>query len=234
MPPLTRTTAITATKTLHTIPQLLPHARARAHKLLRLSTSHGRGPGPATIPLNLDALTRLTETEATIRALTRELATHKTRPGMTGWRVAFQHHPDGERIADELATQAAILEHLCDRPPARLYVGPCDNLPGGRPCRTGIYARPTAPVAACPRCGHQVDVQERRDYLIDRAYRMALPVSTIAAALATPEFGRVHVTRKDVYNWAARGRITDRGRDAHGRLLFNLGDVLDVAIARHS
>lgn len=243
---LTRRQAATIATTLDTIHELLPHAEARAAGQLRLTTG-GRATGyGARTPINMTALANLDEARALIiTALTDLTLADQPAPTARAAVHAARHHPGGitrqaarhPRAADlhaDLQAAARILERLCDRPPETLYVGLCDNLPGGRPCNTGIYARPHAVTATCTHCGHTVDVRERRQYLIDRAHRMALPARTIADALTTPEFGHINVTVKDIHNWAARGHITVKGTNSLGHRLYNLGDVLRHALARHA
>lgn len=237
--------AATILPLLRSIRALLPLAHARVAKQLRLTDQAGRAQPGAAAPLNLRALERYLAVEASliqaVQALTRSdepagdavtaINAALNTPG--GPVRALRTLGDGEVLRASFERAKQELLRLADRPPQLAYVGPCGHVAheGGRPCGTGLYARPGAAVATCRRCGSQVDVQERREFLITRAYRLALPASHIARALAQPEFGGVQIRVKDIHNWAARGKITAKGRNQRGVRLYNLGDVIACALA---
>ena len=134
---------------------------------------------------------------------------------LTGHAAAKEAH--GEITAAVRAAQRAI-----DRPPGRVYAGPCTQ------CSTPLYATAGAPTVTCRSCGTGHSVEERREWMLDALQDHLAPAHQVAHILAQ----LVAPVRPDrVRQWAARGRIVPHGRDAAGRPLYRVGDALELLLA---
>ena len=128
---------------------------------------------------------------------------------------------DAGRARIELMEAIGKAEQLIDLPPELWYAGPCDE------CGQDAYARPGAGVVTC-RCGWQVDVQLRRDWLLKEAEATLAHAELIARGLS--RLGK-QVTRNMIVGYAFRGRLMNHGKDRKGRVLYRIGDVLDIVTA---
>lgn len=154
-----------------------------------------------------------------------------TLTAMAAWllrRVELLRHHEaaGEAVRD--ITKA--VEHatkIVDRPPERWYAGICGaDLRDHDWCHEDLYAPVKAAVIQCPACGNTWDVRERRDWLLRQAEDvLAYPVliAQSLSALGTP------VTPTMITRWVQGGRLVEHGRDAAGRALYRLGDVITLA-----
>lgn len=134
---------------------------------------------------------------------------------LTGHAAAEEAH--GEITAAVRAAQRAI-----DRPPGRVYAGPCTQ------CSMPLYAKPAATAVACRSCGTGHSVEERREWMLEALRDHLAPAHQVAHILAQ----LVAPVRADrVRQWAARGRILPHGRDAAGRPLYRIGDALELLAA---
>lgn len=139
---------------------------------------------------------------------------------------ALRHHPGGSEAIGEIVDVVARAVRVVDRPPERWYAGVCGAPAEGGHCEVDLYARADAAMIACPVCGTQWDVAERRRWLLDLAEDvLAYPVMIAQALsnLGTP------VTPVMITRWVQAGRLIDHGRDGAGHRLYRLGDVIDLA-----
>lgn len=121
------------------------------------------------------------------------------------------------------------LFRLFDRPPARIYAGPC----GIAECRHDLYVEAGALQAPCPSCNHVHDVELRREEL-KQGVRDYLATAKEISALCRLMFGDL-VTVKMIDHYAARGHITARGTRTHltarnarrDVAVYRIGDVLE-------
>lgn len=144
-------------------------------------------------------------------------------PAMALWLIRHLHRLrqlDGAADAlDQIADAAAAGQRAIDRPPARIYAGPCDE------CGLDLLAKPGALTVVCRRCDELYDVPARQawmreqleDYLGNAAY-----VAMVVTAMGC------RVSSATVRKWAQRDRLTARPGG-----LYRIGDVLDLALARN-
>jgi len=171
-----------------------------------------------------------------VRVLLEDLPGHHppadTLPGMADWlarRVeTLRHMPEGPEAVDELTAAVRQAEAAVAPLGDRVYVGPCaGELDGGSPCGEGLYAAPESTLTACRACGAVYVVPQRRAWLLEAAEDVLGTATEIARAVTN--LGRP-VTAERIRKWAHRGCLLARGRDARGRPVYRVGDVLDLAV----
>jgi len=182
---------------------------------------------PSGLPVNLAASETADVVRNTITTWARVVADEvgadppDGMPELMRWLAGrmewVRHKPWAAEAVDELGEVPRLLTKAMDRPPPRRYLGPC----GG--CKADLYARRGAQHARCA-CGATAPVAEVLAELDKLARAHAYTASEIEAAY------RIRADR--IRQWAARGRITQRGTDRLGRPLYLLGDVLDLAQKR--
>lgn len=156
----------------------------------------------------------------TWRAVGRYLAT-------TGCRV-LPAHPDGPRAALEIIDGIRRARAVVDRPPDRVYAGPCGarylTLEGTAVCDAELYARPGAPDVECRRCGARHDVTSRRDAMLARVAELELPAVDLARTLTA--LTGATLTATAIRKWKERGVIEACRVNVKGQPLYRVGDVL--------
>lgn len=189
------------------------------------------GSGPAkgkTRPLLFDqrasdAAFALRDTLAAwIRALNRPGVTDPRTAAMAWWLLRsidrVRQHPDAGTALAGITHAVRRAQQAIDRPPGRVYAGPCQQ------CGLDVLARPGSTSAACRGCGQVCDVAARqaamRDQLADH-----LGSVSYAAVIVTALGCRV--SDSTVRTWTRRGKLTPRPGG-----LYRIGDVLDLALAR--
>lgn len=181
---------------------------------------------PPGLPVNLAASETADVVRNTITTWARHIADEvgADPPGdpaelmrwLAGRLEWARHQPWAAEAIDELGEVPKLLARALDRPPPRRYLGPCT-------CGADLYARRGAQHARCA-CGASAPVAEVLATLDKLARAHAYTASEIEAAY------RIRADR--IRQWAARGRITQRGTDRLGRPLYLLGDVLNLAQKR--
>jgi hypothetical protein len=121
-----------------------------------------------------------------------------------------------------LVEVVAQAELVVDRPPDRVYAGPCDT------CRRDLYVDPGQDAVTCERCGIAYDLEARRDWLLDAAYDTLGTATEVARALSSLE---LPVTPDRVWQWRHRGRLTPKGHNLAHQPLYRVGDVADLLAA---
>ncbi|MGI5153614.1 hypothetical protein [Microbispora sp. CA-102843] len=153
-----------------------------------------------------------------------------TLPAMAGWLASraetLRHMPEGPDAVDELTAAIVNAEAVVWPPGDHVYVGPCAGEHHGAPCGADLYAPPGAAQVTCRACGATYRVHQRRQWLLGEAEAVLGTATEIARAVTN--LGRP-VTPERIRQWAHRGCLLARGRDARGRPLYRVGDVLDLA-----
>jgi hypothetical protein len=141
-------------------------------------------------------------------------------PGLLAAHVAA-----GELHAD-LTGLVERISRCIDRPPDRLYGGPCGAQCDDGPCPGHLYARAGEDVARCPYCHTSHAIAERRAWMLNHA---ADHTVTAAVALGWTRLllGRV-IPDATWRSWVLRRRIVPHGRDRFGRSTYRFGDVHDL------
>lgn len=130
---------------------------------------------------------------------------------------------------------ALALTRLFDRPPDKIYVGSCRADSGEYECREALYADSGASYVACPRCGTQHDVYERRQQLagaVDSYLGTAREISRLLR-LTLGEYVNERMIRAYARHGLIQPRGTRREYDKHGRphdaTLWRIGAVREAA-----
>jgi hypothetical protein len=119
----------------------------------------------------------------------------------------IRSHIAAAEIADEISYCVRIIRHAIDRRPDKVYLGPCQTIVEGAPCKTQLYAPATAEAYDCPQCGQPVNVAQRRQELLALIADQVGTVGTCCQVLAM--FG-LEVKAHTIHNWT-RARIDRDG-----------------------
>lgn len=184
------------------------------------------------LPYHLAAAQTYAASARTIRSWSRHWAhtwDHTTPPDtwagirdqLTRLADQLTRTPDGTQcIIDTLAAIRAI-PPVIDRPPERIYAGPCPT------CRLDLTAQPGAHAVTCPDCETVVDVDQQVAAMWEALQEAVLPAPD--AAYAASVLSGHDVTLDLLRKWRERGRILDRGVGQWGQRLYLVGDVVRVA-----
>jgi hypothetical protein len=145
----------------------------------------------------------------------------------------LRHRPEVDEAYAAIELCARVVRGIVRGPAAQRFLGPCgahwtEWNPDGTPldagyCEGDVYARDGAASGRCRTCGAEVDTAERQAWLDAEVRSRAFRAAHIAEAYGI----RPNTIRK----WAERGKLTAHGTDRDGRPLYNVGDVLDLAVA---
>lgn len=146
-----------------------------------------------------------------------------TVDAMAAW---LAHRIDAIRVDDQAPATVDTLDHavararrVIDRPPARHYLGPCDQ------CGTDLYARPGADVVVCVSCHQDYNVSRRRDWLLAAAENaLATPVEL---SHALPQLLDHAPAVGTIRSWISRGRLTPHSYLGRSPLV-RVGDVINL------
>lgn len=217
----------------------LTHARQH-----NMTTSPGIGTPSATQPLPYhEAASQvglaLANTVTTWARSVHEYNPHLLPPAgstaaaaawMAGLPNVLALHPAADELHADMLTLVARVRRVIDRPPDRIYAGPCEQATGDGLCPTQLYARPGARTVRCWRCRSEHDVADRREWMIRYAADLRV---TATIALGWCRLLLDHDIPQGTWrSWVSRGRITAHGTDRRGRPVYRFGDVRDLAL-RH-
>lgn len=162
--------------------------------------------------------------------------TDSTGDTPAGWAAWLARHIAGIRLlpiagecADEIGVAIDLARRAIDRPPVRIYVGPCEHAgPDGTLCPTDLYAFNHAEDVTCPDCRTVHVLAERREWLLGKARDRLAPIPTLSLALST--WLERTVTPAQLRGYVHRGRLVVHGRDRRGQDLYRVGDAADVVV----
>ena len=127
------------------------------------------------------------------------------------------------RLADLRRVMASAERHI-DRPPVRLYLGPCDQPgPDDGHCPGEYRATDGDQDAVCTACGREVDVKARKRQLLDDAqdrWLTAVEIERLTASLGQ------RVADSTVDAWGVRGQCRRQRLTVDGPWHYPLADVL--------
>ncbi|WP_344478414.1 hypothetical protein [Nonomuraea monospora] len=145
----------------------------------------------------------------------------------------LRHHPAGGEVVAEVHDAVQAVRMVIDRPPDRLYAGPCDA------CGMPLYARPGDAEVSCRHCltedGERLfyDIAARRKWMLGEIENL-LGSSSYVAMVATSV--GVKVSSSTVRMWVKRRKLVPREYapplkpDGPPRPLYRVGDVVAVAM----
>lgn len=154
-----------------------------------------------------------------------------TEPGPGRWAVLAAAQVRGMPDAmDRLRALSIILvdaHRVVDLPPGRCYLGICSApLDSGGFCQTDIYGRLDRATAKCRVCGARHFASDRRATMLASAEEQWITGPDLARAITWMDGTTVSPER--IRQWAARGKLTARGRTVTGQPLYRVGDALDI------
>jgi hypothetical protein len=157
-----------------------------------------------------------------------------TLPAMALWLARnmdrVRRHEAAADICREVTAAVRHATRVIDRPPQRVYAGPCD-------CGRDLLTKPGRTLVSCPACGATYGIAERIEWMRSRLDDHLGSAAYAAAVL--PGIG-IHVTASMVRGWAHRHRLEARcvlpPRYPGGleQPLFRLGDIMTLALAREA
>lgn len=148
---------------------------------------------------------------------------------LTGLPRLLAAHPAADEMWDEVTHVVARVRRVVDRPPERIYAGPCG---AGDACADHLYAYPGQSIARCATCGAEHDVAERREWMIRYAADLRV-TATVALGWARLLLDKT-IPRGTWDSWTSRRRLLAHGTDARGHPVYRFGDVRDLALAHVS
>lgn len=143
--------------------------------------------------------------------------------------AALIAHPAGPVAVEELLLAVRNARCAIDAPPRDLiYAGPCDA------CQGDLYARPDALTVACRWCYDDDGQRLRYEVSARRAWMLAAlddkELSAPAIARALTSLIRP-IKPALLHTWVARQKLVPTGLDSHGRMVFRVGDAIDLMAA---
>ena len=131
--------------------------------------------------------------------------------------------------ATEIGSAVDLARVAIDRPPVRIYVGPCEHDRGALgPCPVDLWAFAHCDTVECPDCETEHVLVDRRKWLLAKAHDHLVPLPTVARALSS--WMDRTVTQAQLRGYVHRERLLSKGIDRAGTKLYRLGDAADVVI----
>jgi hypothetical protein len=222
---------------------MVHEAQVTIARLDRFGSGGGSRSSTEPLPVNLAAAERYRQIEGTALLWSVRIARKRGHTyaiegladqfnwlaGQVDW---LRHQPAGGLAMDDLAEACRNLRRLIDCPVPLEYAGPCNTpVDDGQACQQDLYAAPGAAFITCRECGAVHDSAGRRAWLLGQVEDRLATAATCAAAITG--LG-VEVTSAQVRGYAHRARLAAHGTDVHGRPLYRVGDVLDLAVEAHA
>lgn len=153
------------------------------------------------------------------------------------WVYWLRLQPEAGETFDQLDRILGDLLALFDNPPPALFLGECKAEFEDGECTESLYLdrdKITSDTIACPHCGIEHDVTERRQVLMDGVNDYLGTAKEISHLLRN--IGGRDVSVKMIYSYASHGMLTAYGRrreyDKTGRprdvTLYNIGQVREA------
>lgn len=130
------------------------------------------------------------------------------------------------QAADEITAAVDAAVRMIDRPPARLYIGPCGEAHEVGRCDADIYVTMGAAQARCPACGATHSVDRRREQL--RAQVRGILGTAAELARLLPWILDAPITRKRITYYSRLRLITPRS--VGGETMYQIGELIDAHI----
>lgn len=133
-------------------------------------------------------------------------------------------HPAVEEAFGEIVAAVRNARRAVDRPAVLPYAGRCHE------CEEHMYARMDRPVVTCRACGHEHNTDRLRESLHRAVWHELRTAAEIAASLSTYLTDPLPVST--IKTWIERKQLVPKGRDAQRRPLYQVGDVITLAVSR--
>lgn len=128
----------------------------------------------------------------------------------------------GHLAIEEITSAVNQVRRAVDRPPERLYAGPCKE------CEADLYGKAGSIVLKCKACGLENFVSERLEWMwsqVTGSYVTARKGSILLGRFGYP------TAQKTIDSWFDRKRITSDQKDAEGKRLYLWDDLARLAKA---
>lgn len=142
----------------------------------------------------------------------------------------IRHHPAASECADEIHHALGVAVRVVDRPPDKVYIGPCredidaHDDRGEACCVVDLYARKGDVVVACRNCAAVHEVAARNRWLVAVADEQLVTAADLSKFLSV--YGEP-LTAERIRQWAARGLLLSHGKDSAGRALYRVSEAVD-------
>lgn len=219
-------------RALGDVPALWEELDITLTRQARYSEPEGRG-GERSLPFNLKASDVGRALSGTLNTWCRLIAEERGKdlpedhpPTVARWMLHhvtwLRHHRAGADAVDEIVSAVNKVRWAVDRPPERIYAGPCQD------CGGDLYAKPDAAQVECRPCGVFYDVAEMVSWM--RTEAQGRLVTAKEGALLLCKFG-YETTRNRIDLWHFRKLIAVAGHDPEGRNLFSIDALIERAAA---
>lgn len=156
----------------------------------------------------------------------RVLPDTDTPAAVAGWLLAhvtwLRHHRAGAEAVEEITSAINAIRKATDRPPERIYAGPCAD------CGGDMYTKPGAASVECRPCGLEYDVAGRVEWMRTQVYGRL--VTAREGVILLCRFG-LPVQQKTIDKWVERKRLTVHSHDANKVRLYLFDDLVPLAAA---
>lgn len=219
-------------RALGDVPALWAELDITLTRQARYSEPEGRG-GEKSLPFNLKASDAGQALKGTLNTWCRLIAEERGKDlpednpaAVARWLLNhttwLRHHRAGADAVDEIISAVDKVRWVVDRPPERIYAGPCKD------CGGDMYAKPDAASVECRPCGLSYDVAEMQDWMRSQVYGRL--VTAREGVVLLSRFG-LPVAQKTIDKWFARDRIAEHGHDRDGKRLYLFDELVTLAAA---
>ena len=207
----------------------IPDTLAEAETTIaRLDSKRGTGRGQAnTAPVNMEAMTRVTDLRDLLTSWSRMVYEITGEPGDAGadylrrnLRTITGHDWAGDMLGELDRAHRRVLGCIDVPPEVRTY-GTC-NAEG---CTGTIRSIAGNEYATCRECGGRYLVRELTDYALDQAWG---ETASLAAVIRALNHAGVRVSHARARKWVERGKLRTPWVDERGRELYTMAQVLEV------
>jgi hypothetical protein len=202
----------------------------------RYSDAEGRGGSEKALPFNPTASELGWVLRNTLSTWCRLISEERGKPlpegenpppaVVAGWLLHhttwLRHHRAGHEAVEEITSAVNQIRKAVDRPPERIYAGPCVE------CGGDMYGKPGAEVVECRPCGIGYEVAGRVAWMKAQVYGRL--VTAREGVVLLSRFG-LPVVQKTIDKWFERKRLAEHGHDPAGKRLYLFDDLVTLAAA---
>lgn len=198
----------------------------------RYSDPEGRG-GEKAVPFNIKASELGSALRNTLSTWCRLVAEERGKDlpqdhpaAVARWMLNhvtwLRHQRAGHEAVEQITSAVSAIRRTVDRPPERIYAGPC------RDCGGDMFGKPGAASVDCRPCGLSYDVAEMLTWMRGQVYGRLVTAKEGVVLLS--RFG-LPVAQKTIDKWHERKRLADHKQDADGKWLYLFDDLVTLAAA---
>jgi hypothetical protein len=147
--------------------------------------------------------------------------------------VAIALSEGASEAFDEIDAAVKAAHRVIDRPPGRLYIGPCGEVLSGVRCEADLFVTMGHYETRCPVCGATHSVDDRREQLRDQVRGILGTAAELARLL--PWILDSPITRKRITYYERTKMIFPR--NVSGTKMYQIGEIIDAHVqfeSRHA